>query len=59
MLAAIRAFDEEVTENTIALFYYSGHGLQIEGTNYLVPIDADPQRAADADFELLPADSHS
>jgi TPR repeat protein len=56
MLAAIRAFGEEVTENTVALIYYSGHGLQIEGTNYLVPIDADPQRAADADFELLPAD---
>src|SRR6516225_1074122 len=25
----------------IALFYFSGHGMQIDGTNYLVPIDLD------------------
>ena len=25
--------------NAVAMFYYSGHGLQIEGSNYLVPID--------------------
>ena len=25
--------------NTVALFYYAGHGLQLEGTNYIIPID--------------------
>lgn len=54
--AAIRAFGEELGPNTVALFYYSGHGLQIDGTNYLVPVDANLERVADADFELLPAD---
>src|SRR5690242_3217162 len=54
--AVIRAFGEELGPNTVALFYYSGHGLQIDGTNYLVPVDANLERVADADFELLPAD---
>lgn len=26
--------------NTVALFYYAGHGLQFEGVNYIIPIDA-------------------
>lgn len=26
--------------HTVALFYYAGHGLQVEGTNYIIPVDA-------------------
>src|SRR5207244_6403829 len=33
-------------------FYYAGHGLQVRGTNYLVPVGANPAREADVDFEL-------
>lgn len=55
-LAAIRAFGEKLRPNTVALFYYSGHGVQIDGVNYLVPVDTNVERQADADFELLPAD---
>ena len=36
----------------VGLFYYAGHGLQLRGTNYLVPTGANPAREADADFEL-------
>lgn len=39
----------------VALFYYAGHGLQINGQNYLVPVDADPQKEADVDFQMLGA----
>jgi len=39
-----------------ALFYYAGHGVQVRGNNYLVPITANPQREADVDFEMLNAD---
>lgn len=30
--------------NTIGLFYYAGHGMQVDGQNYLLPIDASPAR---------------
>lgn len=39
---AIREFGDAIRDKDgLALFYYSGHGLQSEGTNYLVPVDAD------------------
>ena len=39
MEAAINAFGETLTENSIALFFYAGHAVQIAGNNYLVPTD--------------------
>ena len=33
--------------DSIALVFYAGHGVQIDGENYLVPIDVDPKREAD------------
>jgi uncharacterized caspase-like protein len=33
--------------DSVALVFYAGHGVQIDGENYLVPIDADPKREAD------------
>jgi Caspase domain/VHL beta domain len=39
----------------VALFYYAGHGLQIRGTNWLVPISANATREADADFQMVDA----
>ena len=37
MKQAIDKFGESISENHIALFYYSGHGLQIDGKIILVP----------------------
>jgi uncharacterized caspase-like protein len=37
---AIRAFGDRLTEGGIGLFYYAGHGVQVDGENYLVPIGA-------------------
>ena len=34
-------------QNGIGLLYYAGHGLQVDWHNYLVPVDAAPQSAAD------------
>jgi Caspase domain/PAN domain len=50
MKAAIALFSEEVSkagEDTIALFYYAGHGVQIDGVNYLIPVDANVNTAGD------------
>lgn len=40
-----------------ALFYYAGHGLQVDGQNYLVPVNADIRREADVDLEAVSADA--
>ncbi|MDB5225430.1 MAG: peptidase [Candidatus Adlerbacteria bacterium] len=39
---AVSKFGDLAQGAQVALFYYSGHGLQINGTNYLVPSDAPP-----------------
>lgn len=50
-------FRTQAASADVALFYYAGHGLQMTGVNWLVPIDANPTSAADADFQLLDADT--
>jgi uncharacterized caspase-like protein len=37
----------------VGLFYYAGHGVQLHGTNYLVPVNANPTREADVDFQMV------
>ena len=39
--AQIDAFGEALEPDTVGLFYYAGHAVQIDGRNYLVPIDVD------------------
>ena len=46
---AIAAFSDAVTDagpDSIALVYYAGHGVQIDGVNYLVPVDASAKSAS-------------
>src|SRR4051794_18356570 len=38
---------------TIAAVFYAGHGLQIDGENFLVPVDIDPQRESDIPLEAV------
>ena len=48
---AVRTFGRELQGAEVGLFYYAGHGLQVRGANYLVPVNANPVREADLDFE--------
>ena len=41
MVAALREFGGRLREGGVALFYFSGHGMQVKGRNYLIPVDAD------------------
>lgn len=41
MRRAIIEFGERLRDGGIGLFYYAGHGLQVGGRNYLVPVDAE------------------
>ena len=39
--------------DTVALVFYAGHGLQIDGENFLVPVDVDPKREADIPIQAV------
>ena len=50
MTEAIRDFGIKLTEGGVGLFYYAGHGMQVEGRNYLIPVDADIQAEDEVKF---------
>ena len=41
LLGAMRAFGQRLNEQTVAVLYYAGHGLQLRDRNYLIPVDAE------------------
>src|SRR5258706_5339460 len=49
MRNAIRDFGNQLRRAQVGLFYYAGHGLQIAGNNYIVPVSADIRNEADAE----------
>jgi len=49
---AVQNFGRQVLGADVALFYYAGHGVQVAGANYLVPVNANPTREADVDFQM-------
>ncbi|MFD1343697.1 caspase family protein [Litorisediminicola beolgyonensis] len=54
MLQAADQFTEAVAGADVALFYYAGHGFQVDGRNYLLPTDAAIARAADVSDQTVP-----
>jgi len=50
---AVQNFGRQVQGADVALFYYAGHGVQVAGSNYLVPVTANPTREADVDFQMV------
>ncbi len=56
MRRALRDFSDEAQDADMAIIYFAGHGLEIQGTNYLIPVDAVLERDADADDEAIPLD---
>ena len=53
MKRAILKFGAALTQGDIGLFYYAGHGVQVLGRNYLVPIDANIQYESDIEVEAV------
>lgn len=39
LFASVNAFTESLPEGAVAMVYYAGHGMQINGANYLLPTD--------------------
>jgi uncharacterized caspase-like protein len=56
MIQVLQDFSAKIAErgpNTAAFVYYAGHGLQIDGDNYLVPVDAKITSEADVPTEAV------
>ncbi len=53
---AVEDFGFRLKRYQVGLFFYAGHGISLNGQNYLVPIDATPQSAGDIEFDCEPAD---
>ena len=39
--------------DTVALIFYAGHGMQVDGENFLIPVDLDPKREADIPLQAV------
>src|SRR5215471_17227220 len=51
--AALSTFGNAVLGADVALFYYAGHGVQVSGKNFLVPISANPTKEADVYLQMV------
>lgn len=58
MKTAMLEFGRKLKEGADAsMFYYAGHGIEIGGVNYLVPVDADLQNSDEADIQNVSVNS--
>ncbi|BDQ35444.1 hypothetical protein JCM14722_29860 [Pseudodesulfovibrio portus] len=53
MVKAINRFGDALRTADVGLFYYAGHGIQVKGVNYLVPVDAKMASEGDVEFETV------
>jgi uncharacterized caspase-like protein len=53
---ALRAFGAAAEGADIVAVYFAGHGIEVDGRNFLIPADAKLQRARDVDFAAVPLD---
>lgn len=53
MRRTIREFARRLDGAAISLLYYAGHGLQVNGENYIIPVDAELKKDIDLSFEAL------
>jgi uncharacterized caspase-like protein/TPR repeat protein len=57
MVQALRDFGGRIMGGGVGLFYYAGHGMQVRGKNYLVPVDADIATEDEVAYNTLDADA--
>ena len=55
MKKAIDSFGEKLKNYDVGLFFFAGHGLQVDGYNYLIPVDANIKTEEDAEYNCVNA----
>ena len=53
---ALRRFTQQSAGADVSLVFYAGHGIEMDGVNYLVPVDARLERDVDVRFETVTVD---
>src|SRR3954464_2858037 len=53
MHLALREFGDKLGKTSTGLFYFAGHGVQVRGRNYLLPVDADIAREDEVAFSAI------
>jgi uncharacterized protein YcfL len=53
MKTTLNSFYEKISKGGVGMFYFSGHGIEVDGQNYLIPIDAKLDEKSDAEFEAI------
>ncbi len=54
MLRALRDFSNRAMQAEVAVIYYAGHGMESQGINYLIPVDAELQMERNLPYEAVP-----
>jgi uncharacterized caspase-like protein len=52
---AVEAFGNSLKRGGVGLFYYAGHGVQVNGTNYLLPVGTRINKEADVKYQAVDA----
>src|SRR5262249_46978273 len=55
MLELIREFGRKIRGGGVGMFYFAGHGVQVDGANYLIPIGAVINGQAEVEYEAVDA----
>jgi len=54
MQDSLKRFSERLDDAEVGLFFFAGHGMQIDGDNYLTAVDTDFEKELDAKYSSLP-----
>jgi uncharacterized caspase-like protein len=55
MRRAIREFGDDIAKGGIGLFFFAGHGMQIRGRNFLIPVGSDIEREDEVEDQAVDA----
>lgn len=55
MKEAVDKFGKLISQSDVSLFFYAGHGIQVNGKNYLIPVDAKIESKNDVEYNSLDA----
>jgi uncharacterized protein YcfL len=53
MKQSLDRFYRKIQQGGVGMFYFSGHGIEVEGQNYLIPIDAKIEAKSDTEYEAV------
>src|SRR6478672_1967754 len=56
MRRALREFGNKARDADVAVIYYAGHGIELDGNNFLIPVDATLETDTDVYNEAFPLD---